>query len=335
MIVKIKIGNKYVGDGEKTYIIAEAGSNHDGKINQAKKLIDIAKESGTDAVKFQIFKADTLYSKSSPLYKEVKRNEIPRNWLPTLVKHAKRRNITFLASPFDKEAIDVLFNHDVPAIKWASSEIVNLPLLRYAALKGKTIILSTGMSNIADIYEAIQVIKSTGNNNIILMQCTSLYPAKPNQMHLNVINTFKKTFQIPIGLSDHSLGIIMPALAVCMGANIIEKHFTISRKLNGPDHSYAIEPAELKLMVEYIRSAEESLGSPVKEILPSERIHARRESIFAKKNIKKSEVISSDNIIIDRPAKGIEPRYLRSIIGITVKTNIKKGTPITWDALNV
>lgn len=333
MIKAVRIGKKLVGSDEKTYFIAEAGSNHDQKIYRAKKLIEIAASSGADAVKFQLFKADSLYPKDHPSHQLVKKSELPRQWIKNLINYAKSRNIEFLATPFDKEAVDILVEFKVAAMKWASSETVNLPLLRYAASKDTTIILSTGMSNIADIHEAIEVIKSTGNDNIILMQCTSLYPAKSEDLHLNVMQTLRQSFQLPVGLSDHSLGTLVPPIAVALGASIIEKHFTLNRKLRGPDHSYALEPSELKELIYNIRFTEKILGSPIKNILAQEKISARRESIYAKIDLSKHETITAENIFVRRPARGIEPRYLQTIIGLTLNKNLKKGSPFTWDIL--
>lgn len=327
---KVKIGNKMIGFGHPAFIIADVGSNHDRNFGQAKKLIDIAAKSGVDAVKFQLFKAEFLYSPNHPLFKEVKKYELPREWVKKLASFAKSKGLIFLATPFDKEAIDLLDKLDVVAFKWASSETVNLSLLKYAASKKKPIILSTGMCNLADIYEAVEVVKEAGNDNLILMQCTALYPAKPEQIHFRVMKTLREAFNVPVGFSDHSLGILMSAVAVALGANVIEKHFTINRKLAGPDHSYALEPDELFLMVKNIRDVELSLGSQVKRMLPEEKKLARRESLFAKVAIIKNTPITIEMIEIKRPTEGIETRFLKAILGMKAKNNIRKGSSITW-----
>lgn len=272
----IRIGNRLVGEGQPTFIIAEVGSNHNRDLVQAKKLIDVASESGADAVKFQLFKADVLYKRHDPMFKVMKENEVPREWVKELSKYANDRGIMFLASPFDREAVDLLQEIESPAIKLASSEAVNLSLLRYAASKKRPILISTGMCDLADVYEAVETISSMGNDDIILLQCTSLYPTESKDVNLRVMDMLRETFQFPVGYSDHTLGYFMPAIAVARGACLVEKHFTLSRKLKGPDHSYALEPDELMQMVKAIREVEQSLGSAVKSILPEEKKVARR-----------------------------------------------------------
>ena len=210
----VKIGNKLVGDGSPAFIIAEVGSNHNGNLAQAKKLIDIAADSRVDAVKFQIFKAENFYEKKNPMFKVMKENELPRNWLKELNNYAAKKEVVFLASPFDEEAIDLLQVIGCPAIKWASSETVNLPLLRYAASKKKPLLISTAMCNLADIYEAVDVAVSAGNDDIVLLQCTALYPTPPQHVHLNVMDALRKTFHCPVGYSDHTLGFSVPIAAV-------------------------------------------------------------------------------------------------------------------------
>ena len=330
MIKKIRIGNKYIGENEPTFIIAEAGSNHDRNINQAKELIDIASECKADAVKFQLFKAESFYKINDPMFKVMKENEFPREWMKELYNYAQKKNIIFLATPFDNEAVDLLKEYNSPAFKIASSETTNLPLLRYVALSNKPLILSTAMCSIADIYEAIEVIESTGNNDIILLQCSALYPTEAQHVNLRVMDTLKHTFNLLVGYSDHTLGTHIPSAAVGRGACVIEKHFTISRKLKGPDHSYAIEPKELQSMIKNIREVEKSLGSPIKKMLDEEKSGARRESIYAKSDISKGMIITNELLEIKRPAIGIEPRLLRAIIGQKSIKNIKAGGMIDW-----
>lgn len=333
MNTTVLIGKKKIGDGHPAFLIAEGGSNHNQNIEQAKQLIDIAAKSRVDAVKFQLFKAQVLYKPTDAAFKIVKENEFPRHWLNELVRYAKKKGLLFLAAPFDEEAVDLLCAAGAPALKIASSEVVNLKFVRYVAQKGRPIILSTGMCNIADIYEALEVIYQTGNRDVVLLQCTALYPVAPADVHLNVMETLSDVFKVPVGFSDHSLGIFLPPVAVAKGACMIEKHFTISRKLKGPDHSYAIEPQELTDMVKNIRMAEESFGESHKRMLPEERKYARRESLIAKMDICKGEVISDKNIEIRRPATGIDPRFFRGLLGSKVQKNIKKGDPVMWDVI--
>ena len=345
MMGKVKIGDRYVGEGEPTFIIAEVGANHDKKLSQTKELIDVAVDAGADAVKFQVYSAETLYSRKTPqfsylkeldatksTYEVIKENELPRQWLEELAEYCQNKGIIFLASPFDREAVDQLYELGVPAYKWASFEIVDLPLLKYAAGKGKPMLLSTGMCNLADIQEAVHVVCSTGNKDIILLHCTSLYPTKLNQVNLRMMDTMKTTFHLPVGLSDHTLGTTIPIAAVARGACAIEKHFTLNRKLKGPDHPFALEPDELRQMVRAIREVEEGLGSPIKKMIPEEAEMAKlgRRSIIAKADIPKGTKLTEDMLIIKRPGYGIKPKFLDAVIGREAKRNIEKDEIITW-----
>ena len=329
----VKIGNKEVGEGKPTFIIAEAGSNHDQRLDQAKKLIEIAAESGVDAIKFQLFKAEKLYPKNDPVYEILKKIEFLDDWLGVLFDFSKENGLLFLASPFDIEAVDSLVNIEVSAIKLASSELTNLSLLKYTSEKDIPLLISVGMADISDIANALEVISSTGNNDVILLQCTALYPTLPRDVHLKVIKSLKETFSVPVGFSDHTKSTIIPAAAVAMGACVIEKHITLDRKLPGPDHSYATEPAELKKMVDAIREVEMSIGSSNKVILPQERELSRRESIFAKVDIPRDTKIKEEYIYIRRPFHGIKPQFYNGIIGMRVNRDIKKDEPIKWDFL--
>lgn len=343
---KVKISNRDVGEGEPCFIIAEAGANHNRKLGQAQELIDVAVDAGADAVKFQVYSAETLYSKKTPqvsylkeleagksIYEIIRENELPREWLEELARYCQNKGIIFLATPFDREAVDQLYQIGAPAYKWASFEIVDLPFLKYAASKGKPIILSTGMCNLADIQEALDTVYSTGNEDIILLHCTSLYPTPPNQVNLRMMDTIRDAFHLPVGLSDHTLGIAIPIAAVARGACVVEKHFTLSRKLKGPDHPFALEPGELKQMVRAIREVEESLGSPIKKMIPEEEEMARlgRRSIIARVDIPKGAKLTEDMIIIKRPGYGIQPKFLDIIIGREAKRDIEKDDIITWE----
>lgn len=328
----IEINGRRIGSGYPTYIITEAGANHDRKLSQARELIDIAADSGADAVKFQLYSAEKLYSEKAPQFAVIKANELPREWVGELAEYARNKGLIFLATPYDKEAVDQLYERGVPAYKWASLEIVNLPLLRYAASKGRPMILSTGMCNLADIQEAVDTVYSVGNKDIILLHCTSLYPTKLYQLNLRMMDTMRDAFHLPVGLSDHTLSIIIPAAAVARGACVIEKHFTLSRKLKGPDHPFALEPDELKQMVKAIREVEESLGSPIKQVIPEEEdVLLRRPSIIAKMNISQGTRLTEDMLIIKRPGYGIKPKFLDIIIGREAKRDIEKGDGITWE----
>ena len=340
----LKLGDKLVGDGYPTFVIAEAGSNHNGSLEQAKKLIDVAVEAGADAVKFQIYQAENLYSKYTPefsylkgqnIYELIKSIETPREWIKELARYCETKNIIFLATPFDFEAVDILDKY-VPAFKIASFEIVDLELLKYAAAKGKPMIISTGMANLSEIEDTINAIKSTGNEDIILLHCNSLYPAPVEIVNLKAIETMRTAFKLPVGFSDHTLGIHIPIAAVAMGACVIEKHFTLDRNLPGPDHSFAIEPDELREMVRCIREVEKAKGTGIKEKseLESEEMYVKaRRSIHAKVDIPKGTKITRDMLIIKRPGYGIKPKFIDIVIGKEAKKNIKEDEWITWDII--
>jgi len=332
----MKIAGRSVGTGEPCFIIAEVGANHDRKLSQARELIDIAAESGADAVKFQLYSAEMLFSEKAPEFAVIKDNELPREWVGELAEYARNKGLIFLATPFDKEAVDQLYEIGVPAYKWASLEIVNLPLLRYAASKGKLMFLSTGICNLADIQEAVDTVYSANNKDIILMHCTLTLPnpTKPHQLNLRMMDTMRDAFHLPVGLSDHTSGFIMTAAVVARGACVIEKHFTLSRKLKGPDHPFALEPGELKQMVEAIRGVEESLGSPIKQMIPAEKeVPLQRPSLIAKMNIPKGTRLTEDMLIIKRPSYGIKPKFLDVVIGRETNKDIEKGEGITWDLI--
>lgn len=333
MTGKIKIGHKLVGEGEPAFVIAEVGSNHNGRLDQARKLIDVASDSGVDAVKFQLFKAENLYSKNDSMFAMMKANELPQEWVAELAEYTKSKDLFFIASPFDKESIDYLYEVGVLAYKWASSETVNLRLLMYAASKKKPMLISTGMCDLADVYEAVEVIYATGNQEIILLHCASLYPAKAHHVNLRMMDTMRDAFHLPVGLSDHTLGFVITVAAVARGACVIEKHFTLSRKLKGPDHSYSLEPDELTQMVRAMRDVEQSLGSGFKRMLAEEKELARRDSLIAKSYIPKGTRLTKDMIVIKRPALGIKPRFLEAVIGEKTKKDIKKDEPISWEMI--
>ena len=275
--MKIRIEDKLIGEEEPCFIIAEAGVNHNGSVELAKKLIDAAKDAGADAVKFQTFKAENVVVKDAQKaeyqkettgegsqYEMIKKLELTEEDFRELADYAKEKDIMFLSSPFDKDSIDLLNELDVPAFKVGSGEITNFPLLRYIAKKGKPIILSTGMSTLGEIEEALDVIRSEGVEDIALLHCVSNYPARIEDVNLRAMGTLKQAFKLPVGFSDHTLGITAPIAAVALGACVIEKHFTLDRNLPGPDHKASLEADELKEMVKAIREVEKVLGNGIK-----------------------------------------------------------------------
>jgi len=344
---KIIIGGRAVGPGEPCFIVAEAGSNHDRDLGRAKELIDIAADSGADAVKFQTFTALKIAAQTkhpiaqiavggaTTLFELYRSVEMPIEWLPDLAAHAVKRGIMFLSTPFDREAADVLDRLGMPAIKIASFEMIDLMLLRHVARKGKPVILSTGMGSLGEIEEALEALRAEGLEEIALLHCAINYPAKFESVNLAAMSTMARAFGLPVGYSDHTPGITVPIAAVARGAAIIEKHFTISRTLPGPDHAFALEPGELKAMVQGIRETEQSIGSPVKGPAPDELIHRERgrRSIFAAVTIPEGTVIREEMLAVLRPGIGLAPKLLGAVVGRRAPKAIEAHTPITWDIL--
>lgn len=332
-MTNIKIADRSIGIGEPCFIIAEVGSNHNGSLEHAKKLIDVAKNAGADAVKFQLFKANHL-SADKTVQAVLRRFEFRREWIKELSMYAQQKKIIFLATPFDMEAVDLLHKINVPAFKVASGDLTDLHLIEYIAKKGKPIILSVGLGSLEEIREVLDVIYSTGNREVALLHCIVDYPTKPKDVNLNVLKTLMQ-FQIPIGFSDHTMEISIPIAAVALGASIIEKHFTTDRKLKGPDHSYALEPKELKVMIEGIKTIEESLGSEIKHVTKSEEknlVSARR-SIHASMDIPRGTIITEDMIKIVRPCTGVKPKYIGKVLNKKTKKDIQKNDAIKLDDL--
>ena len=334
MTDKVKVGDRWIGEGERTFIIAEVGSNHSRKLDQAKELIDATAETGADAVKFQLFTADVLVPGGGEVHEAVKEAEFPREWLSELAEYSKNCGLIFFASPFDHDAVDLLEAVNVPAYKVASSETTNLPLLKHMAAKGKPMLISTGMCDLADVYEAVEIVHSEGNTGITLFQCTALYPTEPRHSHLRGMDTLRSAFGLPTGLSDHTLDIVVPIAAVARGACQIEKTLTLSRDLPGPDHGYALEPHEFKKMVEAIHVTEEALGSPLKIMLPEESEVARRECIRAARDIAVGQELEPEHLVVERPSLGgIRPRYMDAVVGRRARVSIAKGEAISWDKI--
>lgn len=348
---RIKIGERWIGDGEPVYIIAEIGSNFDGSLKRAKMLIDLAKDCGADAVKFQCFTADKIVSKEGfeglrmgfqakwekPVYEVYKSAELPLEWIEELFHYASKKRLHFLATPYNKEAVDILDDVGVPAFKIGSGDITWNELLKHIAKKEKPIILSTGASTIAEIDEALRVIKSEGNNDIILLQCVTNYPSHFESANIRAMKAMSEIFDVLVGYSDHTPGIIVPLGAVALGACIIEKHFTDDKTRKGPDHPFAMDVKEFKEMVDSIRALEKALGSPVKDLYEEEKetVILQRRCLRAAKDISKGSKITEDMIDVLRPAaKGaLEPKYKEIVMGRKVKVDMKKGDPFTWEKI--
>ncbi|MCG3658941.1 N-acetylneuraminate synthase [Aliarcobacter butzleri] len=321
----------------KVFIIAEAGVNHNGSIELAKKLIDVASESGVDAVKFQTFKAENLVSKNAQKadyqkqttdknesqFDMIKKLELDVDTHKELMLYCKTKNIMFLSTPFDHDSIDLLSNLGLEIFKIPSGEITNLPYLRHIGKLDKKVILSTGMADIGEIEDALDVLITCGTKkeNIIVLHANTMYPTPMEDVNLKAMVTIGNTFDIAFGYSDHTLGIEVDIAAVAMGACCIEKHFTLDKTMEGPDHKASLEPDELKVMVKAIRNIEKALGSYVKKPSKSEipNMKIGRKSIVAKIDIKKGEILSENNIAIKRPGNGISPMRWDEIIG-TIST---------------
>jgi N-acetylneuraminate synthase/N,N'-diacetyllegionaminate synthase len=346
--MEFRISNKVIGAGKPCFIIAEAGVNHNGEFRLAKKMIDAAKNAGADAIKFQIFHAERVVTKTAEKaayqkkttgkgsqYEMLKKLELTEDEFRKLAAYAKKKNIIFLASAFDEESVDFLDELKVPAFKVPSGEITNFPLLMKIAKKGKPIILSTGMSTLGEVADALEVIKKGGTEEIVLLHCVSNYPVKGEEMNLRAMETLKHAFGLPVGLSDHTLGITIPIAAVALGAAVIEKHFTLNRKLPGPDHEASLEPEELKVMVARIKEVEKALGDGIKRPTKSERTikNVVRRSIVAGVAIPKGAVITKAMLDIKRPGTGLEPIHLEKVLGKIARHQIKKDELITWDKL--
>lgn len=343
----IQIAGKWIGSGHPCFIIAEAGVNHNGDLNLAKQLIDIAVEAGADAVKFQTFHADNVvtrtaekaeYQKTTTAsdesqYDMIKKLELPDDAFRELSDYATAKGIIFLSTPFDERSVDLLDDIGVPAFKIPSGEITNFPLLKKVAEKHRPIILSTGMATLGEVEEAFQFLKENGSEDIVLLHCTTSYPAPIESVNLRAMDTLRCAFQVPVGYSDHTEGITIPIAAAAMRARVIEKHFTIDKTLPGPDHLASLEPNELQAMVTAIRDLESALGNGHKkpnEIEEEIKIIARR-SIVANMDINKGDLIKADMVTIKRPGIGIEPKYYESLIYMKAKRAIKKDQAITWE----
>ena len=341
----VKIQNKLIGNDYPTFIMAEAGVNHNGSLKLAKKLVDVAVKAGVDAVKFQTYTTENVaienaniadYAKKS-IGKSMKQCEMLKKYefyfddFLILKKYCDKKKIIFLSTPHSFDAIDFL-DEIVPAYKIGSGDITNIPALKHAAKKGKPMILGTGMSNMNEVKAAIGAVKSVGNDKVILLHCTTNYPCELNEVNLRAMQTLQDKLGCLVGYSDHTLGTIVPVMAVSLGAVVIEKHFTIDRDLPGPDHKASLIPDELKKMVKDIRHAEKALGSFEKKPTESEIkiMNIVRKSVVANKEIKKGTKISRNMLDIKRPGIGIKPEKIDDIIGRIALKDIKKDELIKW-----
>ena len=340
-----EIGGRLVGSGQPAYVIAEAGANHNRDLGMARELIDVAADAGADAVKFQTYTGKDLYSSKTPdfEYLDDERSPqelldaiaLPREWQAELAEHAAARGIHFFSSPFDREAVDQLAELGVPALKIASFEIVDTPLIEHAASTGIPLIISTGMATYGEIEDALGAAADGGADRVALLRCASVYPAEPEIMNLRAMETMRRAFGVPVGLSDHTLGISVPTGGAALGMELLEKHFTLSRELEGPDHPFALEPDELKALVRSVREVESALGNgrlegPSEEE-SKEMYRLARRSVIAAVDIPAGTVIERQMLTVKRPGYGVKPRDIELLVGRTARVDIEFDDVISWD----
>lgn len=346
----ILLGNRLIGSSHRPFIIAEMSGNHNQSLERAKAIIDAAAIAGADAVKLQTYTPDTmtinqkggLFDIDDPdslwrnrnLYDLYKEAHTPWEWHLPLFEHAKKRGIYIFSTPFDETAVDFLEDLGVTAYKIASFENTDHVLLRKVASTGKPIIMSTGLATVSDLSEAVQVLRMHGCKDLILLKCTSTYPASPEYTNLNTIPHLSTLFKCHVGLSDHTMGIGASVASVALGARVIEKHFTISRADGGVDSSFSIEPQELRNLVIEAERAFLALGEIYYGVQESEKKSLRfKRSLYIVKNVNVGEKFTDNNVRVIRPGDGLPPKYYDTILGMTASKSIKAGTPLTWDIL--
>ena len=346
MTKTVAIRNHRIGPGNPTYIIAEMSANHLMDLGRARDIVRAAADAGADAIKLQTYTPDTITFDSDASYFQVNQGTIwdgttlhklyesaytPWEWHTELMELASEVGLDCFSSPFDLTAVDFLERLDVPAYKIASFEITDIPLIRKVAGTGKPVIISTGIARLADIELAVGACHEMGNANVVLLKCTSAYPAPYDEMNLKVIPSLSETFDVPVGLSDHSLGNEVAIAGVALGACVVEKHLTLRRSDGGPDSAFSMEPEEFASMVEGIRHAEASLGKVTYELTEKQiksREHSR--SLFVVRDMKKGEAFNGENVRSIRPAFGLHTIYLNNVLGRVARKDIPAGTPLTW-----
>ncbi len=344
---EIKIGHYTIGSNHKPFIIAEMSGNHNQSIDRALEIVDAAVTAGAHALKLQTYTADTITMKGvltiddknslwngQELHDLYKMAHTPWDWHKTIFDRAKEKGMVTFSSPFDETAVDFLESLDVPAYKIASFENTHHPLLRKVAATGKPVIMSTGVSTIADIDESVRVLREAGCKDLILLKCTSTYPSSPENTNLLTIPHLAQLHDCIVGLSDHTMGIGASIAAVALGARVIEKHFTLRRADGGVDSAFSLEPQELKALVEETERAFLAMGHIQYGIQPAEEKSVLfKRSIYVSKDIKAGELLSADNLKIIRPANGLAPKYWDVVVGKKASTDLKSGTPLSWDNL--
>lgn len=349
MSASFKIANRVIGPGLPCFIIAELSANHNQNFDEAVKLVRAVKEAGADAVKLQTYTADTLTIPSNRPEFQIGKGTLwegknlhqlyaeaftPWDWQPKLKRLADELDLILFSTPFDVTAVDFLERMNVPAHKIASFELVDLPLIEKVARTGKPIIMSTGMSTLAEIHDAVEAIRKTGNQQLALLKCTSSYPAPPEEMNLRTIPHLATAFGVPAGLSDHTMGHTVAVAAVSLGACIVEKHFTLSRAIKGPDSEFSMEPAEFRAMVDAIRMTEKALGQVHYGLTKNEEAsRVFRRSLFVVKDVKRGETLTVANVRSIRPGHGLQPKFLDEVLGRTAVIDLPAGIPLAWEHL--
>lgn len=346
--MEMTIGKRKIGEGHPVFIVAEMSGNHNQSFERARQIIDVAITAGVDAIKLQTYTADTITIDSDKEYFQIKSGEwkgqslyqlykqayTPWEWQPKLKDYAESRGVLLFSTPFDPTAVDFLEKMNVEAYKVASFEVVDIPLLKKIGQTKKPVIMSRGMASIEELEFAIKTLKENGTSEIAILQCVSAYPAKPEEMNLATIPDLAKRFGVVAGLSDHTLGIVVPVTSVALGAKIIEKHFTLSRADGGPDAEFSLEPEEMKLLVTSVREAEKAIGKPSygAGIGESENVIYRK-SLFVVKDVKKGEKFTPQNVRSIRPCYGLAPRYYEDVFGKMASQDIERGTPLSWEMI--
>lgn len=331
---------------EKVFIIAELSANHGNDISIVKESMKAAKDAGADAIKIQTYTADTLTIDSDKeyfkldsgtiwdgrtLYELYSEGTLPWEWHKELMDYANRLGLIFFSTPFDYSAVDFLEELNVPVYKIASFEAMDIPLIEYAASKGKPMIISTGVSTLKDIEEAVAACRRVGNNDVALLKTTSSYPAKVEDANLNTIPNIKETFNVEVGLSDHTMGITVPVVSVALGARVIEKHFILDKAIGGPDASFSLTPEEFGEMVKSVREAEQSLGTVDYSMSEGKKNNRKiGRSLFIVEDVKAGEPLNEKNVRSIRPGFGLEPKYYKEVLGKMATQDLERGTPLTW-----
>lgn len=342
----IEIRGRSVGDGEEPYIIAEMSANHAGSLSRAKEIIRAAKESGADCVKIQTYRADTITIdcrsdifylssgtwKGEYLYDLYTKAFTPWEWQAELKAEADRVGIDLFSTPFDPTAVDFLDEIGVEFYKIASFELVDIPLIRYTASKGKPMIMSTGMATLEEIRRAVETAREAGAPGVALLRCASSYPALPDDMNLAAMAAMREELCVPVGLSDHSMGSVGAVAAVALGASIIEKHFCLDRSIENPDSSFSMEPEEFAAMAKDARAAWRAVGE-VRFGPSKNESTAFRRSLFVVRDVAEGEELTTENVRSIRPSNGLEPRFLDDVLGRRASRALKRGEPLAWDMI--